>query len=110
MEQLKKLLEKIRREGKIDGIGTIKSEGNDDILTYPDESSVFGLEFLQLIKLFEKKYEISDELLPKQDTDDTEKKKRSDYKLKKVVLIFTNQKGDVRRTIIVKEEKRIDEQ
>lgn len=103
MEQIKKLLEKIRREGKIDGIGTIKTEGNDDVLTYPDESSVFGLEFLQLIKLFEKKYQLSEEMSLKPDADDAEKKKKTVYRLKKVVLIFSNQKGDIKRTIIVKD-------
>jgi hypothetical protein len=105
MEQLKKLLEKIRKDGKIDGIGTITVDDGNDVLLYSDESSVFGFQFLQLIKLFEKKYEISEAMLPKQDTDDTEKEKRLDYRLKRVVLIFSNQKGDVKRTVIVKDEK-----
>jgi len=100
-----KMLRKLHEENILADVGTVsRNSESDEILQYTDRAKVFGLHFLEIIRLFEKRCSIPELMKKIKDESKEDKEKRTEYTLKKVVLLFSNKKGDIRRTIIVEKE------
>lgn len=107
---MERMLREMEYEDKIEGVGIIsKNSDKDDVLQYRDRAKVFGLHFLDIIRLFESRCKMLELMETVKDETKEDKEKRADYSLKKVVLLFSNKKGNIRRTIIVEQEEKNNE-